>query len=316
MLSNLLSVRLWRRFWGVPPHHPLMVLRFHHPAPPRRYPEWLVGGIVSITFSIGLMIALTTPIILGWLMLGVLLFIVSGGTVRGLLYAFRVAQRVRQERRDPALEAMLNLTPVGGLGVTWMLALRTVRGGDRNHVILTLLRGAQICAVLLLMGVIGLLLVGEVIIRWYGQGSLDTSLNPDVWGWALVIGLCIGWMVLDDAQAPLLGVMCGLWGASVRRHPHEAWMWSVMAYLGLGGLGLAVWGVLLGGIGALLEASYGDWFFSGSYGGGAIAFWGPLVLFILGALATAALVRETLLRVMWHRLCRHWNADERGLDLL
>ncbi|GEM_PF-1944221 len=300
----LLTARLWALFWGRTPRHPLFVMRFRHLAPIRHRPPWLNSVLVTV---LGTFLVLTMFV---WIQILVVLFfalilcIPFGGTLRGLVFSVEVARGIHREGQDSARMALFQMMPPGQLGIAWLLGVRAVRLSRANRTFTLVIRLAQwlVGGATFLFAGIGLVSIMTALIDSnYATQSFYT------WrAWIFPIlgsGVIILWMVVDNLQAPILGVLCGLWGAATGSRTMVASAVAIGVYLTLMFSCALGTSLLIGLVGALTLSAPNS------------SLWVYIATWLMFPVITVGL-REMAIRRMWTLVRRRMNADGSELRLI
>lgn len=288
----LMTFRLWRKFWGRAPRHPVLVVRFSHQPPPRQMPEWIKTTLVVGGGTFVLVSSLVWPSLLtiGFIML--FLLIVMGGTVRGAAASMNVARLIGEECDDPARSALLYLLPIGTLGVIWLLAVRGLR----------LYRVGRRLGDVVMMAQ-SLLVAGMVVVLIFIIAP-TMIFSGDVFQWQigllglLLMGVILLWMVLDNVQGTIFGVVCGMWGSSFSAH-HGPQMASTAGF----GLYLALT-VAVGIVSLMVYGAMSDFLDISIQ----TVWWVDAAVWFM-LIGVAFILRELAMRVVWWWMCRRINAE-------
>lgn len=289
-----LSARLHASFWNITPTHSLFVMRFQPLPPIRHRPEWLNSLLVTVIGTLSVVVLVAFPvsfILVSVLLVFGLLCVPFGGVLRGLVLAGESGRGIAMEGRDPARMALFHLMPHGQLGTAWVLSVRAIRLSRRFRLFSLAIKLTQWMGAGLLVFVI-LLVVMTLPISLLSGDSL----------WLLSYlmggsGLLVAWTLVLNRQAPVLGLVCGLWGSTVGAQSWVAWLAAVGAYLGAIGLIFVVELMILSSFNGLV-GSYTDDRLLG-------------VLFFIGVIfwMINSWCYEMAIRVMWAWVCRRMNAS-------
>lgn len=217
VFGGILSFRLWRALWGRVPDHPL--IRIIKPRPGSSD-----SGCSPILISVLLIMSLPALWIVGFGF--ALLAVAVGGTLRGAAAAALTARGVRQEWLIGRLE-LLGIAPGGMLGAGWILAMREFRLSRTGEFANRYIQNAQ-----RIIGIGGLVMVllitfGTLIFQFEGVADFDGSgsVTPAVeyvLGAIQIVMVTGLWLLTDNGQSPLIGVMIGIRTGLTSRRASEA----------------------------------------------------------------------------------------------
>lgn len=214
--DHILTVRLWRWFWAEFPAHPLMwTVR----ATPVRSADM---GCSPLLIGLLLMFGLPTLWVIGF---GFALIAVGvGGTLRGIAAAAMTARAVYHERGTGRFD-LLGLTPHGLMGAGWVLAQREFRRTTAGQFVNRYIQNAQRIIGIGVAIMTSLIIVSTVIFQLEGVVDAEGGVRPALeyaLGVAQLVGVALVWLISDNAQSPLLGVLMGMWGGMAGRRKYEA----------------------------------------------------------------------------------------------
>ena len=306
LLEWLLTARLWVLFWRRTPRHPLFVMRFRHLAPIRHRPPWLNSLIVTVigTLAFALMGAFPILVILlVFLLMLMMVMLALGGALRGFIIAGETARGIRLEAQDPTRMSLFQIMPPGQLGIAWLLSVRSIRLSRRFRLFSLLVTMAQwTVGGLALMGVFFSLILPVMMTAVASSTSYELLWIPLT---LLTLISIVLWIVFDNLQAPILGVVCGIWGSTIGTRVMVAWIASVGVYLSL----MLVCGIITSVLAsALLFLTY-------DASKVTISLWVSIGVMLLTPFISLGL-REIAIRGMWAWVCRRMNADGSEVALI
>jgi hypothetical protein len=280
MFGGVLSFRLWRAMWGRVPDHPLMTIVKQPPASSDT-------GCSPILISMLLLMLLPALWVVGFGF--ALLAVTIGGTLRGAAAAALTARGVRQERTIGRLD-LLGIAPGGTLGAGWIIAMREFRLSRSGLFANRYIHNAQ-----RIIGIGGLVMVllitfGTLLFQFEGVADFGGSgvITPAVeymLGAMQLVAVTGLWLLTDNAQGPLIGVMIGIRSGLSGRRAAEAAGAAAAQYGALQVVLLAAAVFLWAAADHMLD--------------------GPRLGLTLTAIVA---VREIVLHVLWRSLQFHLNA--------
>lgn len=296
-----LSLHLYRIFWNRTPRHPLFVMRFRHLPPVRHRPEWLNTVLVTVFGTLICSIMTFVPaavVIVTALLLLAILFIPLGGTMRGLVLTGEVARGIVLENQDSARMDVFNLMPPGQLGIAWLLAARAVRLSRRYRLFSLGITLAQWIVGALAFFISLLLLISIVDWRFFTLPSI------------LYLGLGaipLLWLIFDNLQSPILGLVCGLWGATFGNRPSVAWTAAVGACVTISLLVLVMAWFLAAFLAVVIDGSILGYTYNNQT---------TLVIALISMPFMSFALRDIGIRLVWASVCKRMNANGKEMLLV
>jgi hypothetical protein len=216
-----------------------------------------------------------------------------------LVLAGEVARGIAAEAEDPARMALFQMMPPGQLGIAWVLAVRAVRLSRRYRLFSLGITMAQWIG--------GSLFVLMIFLTFLSLPSFTGQAiyaGWVIWG-VILVGVFIISIVLNNLQAPVLGVVCGLWGATCGTRMAVVWASAVGIYM-------AVLALIIAGS-SLIWWAFVNLFSSYTYVMDELvmSLFGMLLLFFINIA-----LHEIALRGMWAWVCRRMNATGREVVLV